>query len=286
MKNLRSLDSIADDIHKLERGCIFDIGDLLIEAKAQCKHGEWTKWIWDNFEYTGSTAQRYMKAAKLAAKYRTVRYLKIGPATIYQLVGEADEDLPDILKELAKHPIKDRLEADRLIVIGRTRKHYPNQELPDETLWRLGEYRGGKSEIDKKLIAALLEHKPETSAAFVKLHLKVLEQDWAGLGTKTAERPKEEDDAEKEVQALLDGPPPELPPSITPPEPQTIGVDDDDQSAEAETFGAAVEQLYELRGKPLAKFTDVCTPKRLQEVIEFLGEILAMRTKAKEEARS
>ena len=54
----RSLDIIADDINKLERSSIFDIGDLLIEAKAQCEHGKWAKWIWDNFEYAECTAQR------------------------------------------------------------------------------------------------------------------------------------------------------------------------------------------------------------------------------------
>jgi len=29
-----------DNIHKLERGSIVDIGDLLLEAKAQCEHGD------------------------------------------------------------------------------------------------------------------------------------------------------------------------------------------------------------------------------------------------------
>ena len=40
-KNVRDLDTIADDIRKLERANIFDVGDLLIEAKAQCAHGQW-----------------------------------------------------------------------------------------------------------------------------------------------------------------------------------------------------------------------------------------------------
>jgi hypothetical protein len=212
----RSLDIIADDIHKLERGCIFDIGGLLIGAKLQCKHGEWGDWIWNNFEYTESTAQRYMQAARLATKYRTVRDLKIGPSTIYRLAGEADEDLPDILKELAKHPIKDRFEADRAIRIAHSRKRYPSQKLPDETLWRLGRLHGSTDASSKKLIAALLEHKPDTNVALIKLERKVQEQHQAEQDAKAEAKLKEEQDAEKEAQALLDGPPPALPPSIVP----------------------------------------------------------------------
>jgi hypothetical protein len=218
-----------------------------------------------------------MQAARLASKYRTVRDLKIGPATIYRLAGAADADLPDILKELAKHPIKDRFEADRLIHIGRSRKHYPSQKLPDETLWRLGTLHGSTDAPSKKLIAALLEHKPETNIALIKLEKEVLKQHQAEQEAKAEASLKKEQDAEKEAEALLDGSPPALPPPpITPPEPQTIGVDpDDDLSAEAETFQNAIYLLQDLRAKPLSKFTDVCTPKRLQEVIDFLSAVLA-----------
>jgi hypothetical protein len=40
-KNVRPLDAIAEDINKLERKNIFDIGDLLLEARAQCEPGQW-----------------------------------------------------------------------------------------------------------------------------------------------------------------------------------------------------------------------------------------------------
>jgi Protein of unknown function (DUF3102) len=44
-KNVRPLDEIADNLHKLERKNIIDIGDLLIEAKAQCEYGQWLDWL-------------------------------------------------------------------------------------------------------------------------------------------------------------------------------------------------------------------------------------------------
>ena len=40
----RSLDAIAGDIHAQERGSIFDIGALLIEAREQCEYGQWMAW--------------------------------------------------------------------------------------------------------------------------------------------------------------------------------------------------------------------------------------------------
>src|SRR5215212_4051740 len=36
-------------------------GELLYEAKSQCKHGEWTPWLQANFEGSVRTAQSYMK---------------------------------------------------------------------------------------------------------------------------------------------------------------------------------------------------------------------------------
>jgi hypothetical protein len=47
-RNLRSLADIAaeiDTINESGRKNIFDLGDLLIEAKAQCEHGEWLDWL-------------------------------------------------------------------------------------------------------------------------------------------------------------------------------------------------------------------------------------------------
>src|SRR4030095_14565915 len=103
-KNVRSLDEIADGIHNLERANIIEIGYLLIEAKAQCQHGQWLQWVYSEFEWSVDTAQRYIKVAELSSKFRILRNLKLGATTLYDLADhENQEDLPDIVEELSKH---------------------------------------------------------------------------------------------------------------------------------------------------------------------------------------
>ena len=38
-------------------------GEMLLEAREQCKHGEWTAWVERNFRLSQKTAQNYMKLA-------------------------------------------------------------------------------------------------------------------------------------------------------------------------------------------------------------------------------
>jgi hypothetical protein len=41
-----------------------EAGRLLIEAKAQCDHGNWLTWLKDHFEGSARTAQAYMRVAE------------------------------------------------------------------------------------------------------------------------------------------------------------------------------------------------------------------------------
>jgi hypothetical protein len=43
-------------------------GEMLLEAKEQCAHGEWTAWVERNFHLSNSTALRYMKLADAIEK--------------------------------------------------------------------------------------------------------------------------------------------------------------------------------------------------------------------------
>ena len=113
-KNARPLDTIADDINRAGRGNIIDIGDLLLEAQAQCEHGQWLGWLFAEFTWSVDTAARYMKVAKLAAKFRSLRNLKVSVTTMYELAyHEGEEDLPTIIEELAKHADQDSIETGR-----------------------------------------------------------------------------------------------------------------------------------------------------------------------------
>jgi hypothetical protein len=172
-KNVRSLDEIADKINQLQGGNIIEIGDLLLEAKAQqCEHGDWLEWLRHEFTWSADSAERYMNVAKLSAKFRKLRNLKLAKTTLYELADhDGEEDLPAIIDELAKHATKTRLaprDAERVIKIGIGRRkigigrrRFGNH--PDATLVQLvelDEYIG--EPWHEKAVDALLERQPKT----------------------------------------------------------------------------------------------------------------------------
>jgi hypothetical protein len=167
-KNARPLDTIADDINKLDRGSIFDIGDLLIDAKELCEHGEWLPWLAKEFDWSVDKAERYMKVAELGSKFRNLRNLGVNSTTLYSLANPnavKEEDLPWVIKELEKHAKTKRLtsnEAVRVMAIGSMRRLYGKENLPDGTLLGLKVVNDDSEEWHKKARAALLEHKPDT----------------------------------------------------------------------------------------------------------------------------
>lgn len=154
-KNVRSLDEIADGIHKLERRNIIDIGNLLLEAKAQCEHGQWLQWLYSEFGWSSTTAERYMKAADLASKFHILQNLRLAATTLYELADhEPEEDLPEIIEELAKHATKSRLaprDAKRVIKIGIGRHRFG--DYPEATAW-LTRPRSQRRQSDDKLECA------------------------------------------------------------------------------------------------------------------------------------
>src|SRR5262249_12380019 len=157
-------DVIADDIHKLERRNIFEVGDLLLEARSQCEHGEWMNWL-EQFDWSWNTATRYADVAELGSKFCKLKNLKLAASTLYALVEHDNEDdLPSIIEELARHASKKQLsirDAEHVIRIGIGRHRYGDH--PDATLVQLVEieqYRD--SSWYDKAVAELKEQKPET----------------------------------------------------------------------------------------------------------------------------
>jgi hypothetical protein len=80
--NYRSLDDLAAAIHAAERRSIFEIGALLLEAKAghPC---EFLTWLAEEFEYSEDTAERWMKVALLGQRFRNLRNMKLARTTLY-----------------------------------------------------------------------------------------------------------------------------------------------------------------------------------------------------------
>jgi hypothetical protein len=264
-KNVRSLDTIAVNINQLERGNIIDIGDLLLEAKSQCERGDWLNWLHGEFDWSVDTAERYMGVAGLNAKFRSLRNLKIAATTLYALVYQEEDDLPAIIGELAKHASKTRLsprDARRVIKIGIGRRRYGDH--PDATLMQLLELdRFSHESWCEKAVAALVEREPDTDESARLLVDEVVAEQKA----EEAEI-KDDDTEQEEVESILDGAPPDLPPSITPPEPQKFGADTEWEGRES--FADAVTALLDLRTKPVGRFVGRFSPSELREVADFL----------------
>lgn len=264
-KNVRSLDEIADGIHKLERRNIIDIGNLLLEAKAQCEHGQWLQWLYSEFGWSSTTAERYMKAADLASKFHILQNLRLAATTLYELADhEPEEDLPEIIEELAKHATESRLaprDAKRVIKIGIGRHRFG--DYPEATLVQLVDPDPGVG----KLCVDKIDR--ERRAAEHKAMMDALKRD-----------PKTKHEAVEEAETIVDGAPPELPlPSSL--EPQKLEADTG--WAEADEFIKAIDQLRRLRTKPMAWIAGKVASPVLHDVIDFLDAVIKSQDGASRE---
>jgi hypothetical protein len=167
--NRRSLDEIASEIHKRQRDDVFAVGDLLLEAKDGCEHGEFLEWLYEEFEYSEDSAERYMKVARLGTKFRSLRNLKLPKVTLYVLADldkKEPDALPAIIKALEKEATKKRLkpaEAEDVIELARLRNQHG--DLPDATLVALGWDVPSGAEWRDKVVEALKAKKPDTPQA-------------------------------------------------------------------------------------------------------------------------
>jgi hypothetical protein len=290
-KNARTLSEITDAVHSLERTNIIDIGDLLLEAKEQgCEFGEWMDWLETEFEWSVTTAERFMNVARLVGKFPKLGNLKLGKTALYALADHGRKgDLPAIIEELAKHATETRLpwrDAKRVIKTGIGRSRFGDH--PDATLVRLvelDEYSG--EPWHRKAVAALREREPKTGESasaiideFVeaerKAHMAALDAEYAALLRSHEGEAKARDEAKDEAESLLDGAPPDLPPPTTPPEPQKLHADTD--WAETKSFVDAVKELLELQAKPVARFVGMFTPDTLRDVSDFLMAVAAVES--------
>jgi hypothetical protein len=93
-------------------------GELLMEAKARCPHGEWSQWLAENFRGSGRTAQGYMRvaqswpeieAAKSATGVADLSYrgaLKLLAAPKDSPAAEAEQERP--IKRFLDLPLEER----------------------------------------------------------------------------------------------------------------------------------------------------------------------------------
>jgi Protein of unknown function (DUF3102) len=98
----RTLDAIADEIHRCRSASTFDIGKLLIEADKVCEHGEWGDWLKREFQWSHDTARNYMNAQRLAEKYENIRNLRVPITVIYDLANDVNEHTPEVVDALVR----------------------------------------------------------------------------------------------------------------------------------------------------------------------------------------
>jgi hypothetical protein len=91
-RKVRPLDLIADQLRTiLQRGTkdVIEIGNLLIESRGQLEHGEWQRWLAENFDLTYRTALRYCTAAEYLhacrGKSDTMSLINVSPTVLYAL---------------------------------------------------------------------------------------------------------------------------------------------------------------------------------------------------------
>jgi DUF3102 family protein len=103
-RNIRSLATLADEICALRARSIFELGDLLDEAKAACEPGKWLSWLKTEVDYSDDTASRYMAAAQLGNRFRKLRNLNLAKSTIYALVNLDKEEREALGLEAVNDP--------------------------------------------------------------------------------------------------------------------------------------------------------------------------------------
>lgn len=273
--NNRGLEDIAADIHDLHRAKLFEIGDLLIEAKAKCEHGGWLDWLEAQFDWSPDTAANYMKAAELSLKFRKIRNLSVPATVVYYLDGEDDEVISDAIAKLEAAARQGRVTAEQgreIIDLARTRNEYG--DLPEETLKAI---ERTKYSIDaEKIVAALKKAQPVTKADAEAVIASVRRQcaDEGEADDDDAEA-EAETEAEAEAEALLDGPPPPELPAIQPasPEAQKFGTEES-RSAWVEDFDSAVGELTRLKTRSVKEFTSTqFNAEDLMAAAEFIKHV-------------
>jgi hypothetical protein len=90
-------------------------GELLIEAKGQCQHGEWGAWIQEHCEFSERTAQVYMRVARELPKLDDPKAQRVADLPLRDVSRLLATDRRDYLCELADvEPTERRTSRDYL----------------------------------------------------------------------------------------------------------------------------------------------------------------------------
>jgi hypothetical protein len=137
LPNRRSLSAIEADIAATQTDDTANLirrGEYLIEAKEseQIAHGEWTRWLSNNFDLSERTAQSQMQVARFVAglgKNETIAVLNLSKSALYTISADdyhAVDCIPAILQEASKRFLTPR-DVKRVIY-----KYREEHKTPEE----------------------------------------------------------------------------------------------------------------------------------------------------------
>ena len=150
---------------KRETTNIIAIGDLLLEAKEQVGHGGWLPWLRSEFGSSASTAENYMSAARFAAKFPSVRNLKLRPTALYWLGARIDEYSPKVLKKILKDADAEWIDQERLEFEKRQRTRDEQFAVAKEALREQLKEQAQAKAASSEAEAVLAEPPPELPPA-------------------------------------------------------------------------------------------------------------------------
>jgi len=177
--------AVADEIKMRMRGVVIEVGAALRRIKDRLGHGRFGKWLSAEFGFTERTAQNYMAAAALVAKYETVSYLQ--PKTLYQLAAPTTPDA--VRDEIIQRFNAGERVADQTV-----------KELISEAKWQRFKKEGyGRKRRKRK--AATIAEPPISKEAW---HREMRERQHDGA---TAPPPQDDLDALKALLMVLRGDP-------------------------------------------------------------------------------
>jgi hypothetical protein len=119
--NLRKLSVIEAELFTVLRRevkDILEIGQLLIEAKAQLGHGKWMPWLRDKFALSDRSARRYMQAAEFVDQNGHVSILNLTAGALY-LLSSMEENEQDVVDAVLEEIKTKRVGVDRIVEIDK-----------------------------------------------------------------------------------------------------------------------------------------------------------------------
>ena len=254
----RPLSAIVDDLHvvlKRETADIIKIGELLVEAKAAARHGEFLPWLKREFSMSERSAQRYMAAYRFALKYDTLSDLQLSVDAIYLLCNQLLGDLfpPNVINAI--------IEEAKQKFVGEQRCH----EIAEE--------------IEAAQLEAVEKEEEETEAAERKTEEQAAAEAENILNgpppvlPSPAPEPKPAPSPKSSAPSSEPSAPPTplpAPPTPLPPPPTPASTPPDDARIE---FQKLVASFKHLAAKPAARFADAVANSDLAMIADFLNAV-------------